>query len=461
MRLIPAAAWRPEAARVPGWLEDPELAARVDAIIARVRAAGDEALRELARELEGAALGPGELEVPRPALETAWRALDPGVQAALRDARARLEAFHRGQLPADRWVDLGNGIRAGELVRPLDRVALYVPGGRAAYPSTVLMLAVPARLAGVRELCLFTPPGPGGRVPDVTLAAAWLAGVDRVFRVGGAQAVAAAAFGTATVPACDAFCGPGGVWVTLAKLRLAGRIGVDLPAGPTELAVVADGDADPSLVAADLVCQAEHDPRARVAVFSPSRALLAAVRAELERQAAAQARREELAGSLAAAVGVWTRDLAEAVRLADAWAPEHLALHVPEPRLWLPEVRRAGLVLLGAAAAPAFADYVLGTNHVLPTGGAGRFASALGVRHFLRTVSAVEVDPAGAPKLVAATVALALAEGFPGHAACALRRAGAIAGAAAAASRNGTGTAGGSGPRGAAGAHRDLEEARP
>ncbi len=411
--------WRPEefalhlARRRPAAIPE-EAEGTAASVVEAVRARGDAALREFTRRFDGVELGPGELEVPRGRWEAAYDRLPEEVRRAILTAARRLEEFHRRQVPRGfAWED-GAGNRLEWLVRPLRRVGVYVPGGRAAYPSTVLMAAVPARLAGVESIVLCTPPGAGGEVPDAVLAAALVAGVGRVFRVGGAQAVAAMACGTETVPAVDKIVGPGNAYVTAAKRLVFGLVGIDGLHGPSEVAVVADETADPELVAADLLAQAEHDPLAVAVLLTPAARLADEVDRRLEALAAASPR-----GEVAALAGqggvVLTQDVAQAVDLADLMAPEHLQIMTAEPRGWLPRVGRAGAVFLGRWAPVPAGDYAAGTNHVLPTGGTGRFLSGLSVSDFVRTMSCLESDAAGVAAWGPPSAVLAEVEGLPGH----------------------------------------------
>ena len=409
----------------------PEVRAAAEAIVEDVRRRGDEALLEYTRRWDAPDLTRDELALPPEAPAAALAGLPGPLRQALEQAAARIAAYHRRFVPASTtWTDEA-GNRLGRLVRPLDRVGLYVPGGRAAYPSTVLMAAIPARLAGVREIVLVTPPRPDGSVPPVVLAAAALAGVDRVIRVGGAQAIAALAYGTETVPAVDKIAGPGNAYVTAAKAAVAHRVGIDALAGPSEIVVVADGSADPGWVAADLLAQAEHDPLAVTGCLSPDPGLLEAVAAELDRQLAAAPRAAVAGAALERGFLVATADLEEAVELAGRLAPEHLSLQVRDPEGWLGRVRAAGAVFLGGWAPVAAGDYAAGTNHILPTGGAARFQGALGPEAFVRVIPFFAGRQEGVGAWAPAARTLAEAEGLPAHAASIrLREERAAAGAA-------------------------------
>jgi histidinol dehydrogenase len=308
-------------------------------------------------------------------------------------------------------------------VRPLDRVGIYVPGGRAAYPSTVLMTAVPARVAGVREIVLVTPPGPEGQVPPAVLAAAGVAGVTEGWRIGGAQAIAALAYGTSTIRRVDKIVGPGNVYVALAKTRVFGDVGIDMVAGPSEVVIVADRGADPAWIAADLLAQAEHDPMARALLITDAPELLPGVEAALTAQLE-QLPRRAIAGESLAANGAFilVADLEAAVDVVNRLAPEHLELMVAVPAALLPRVRHAGAIFLGAHTPEVVGDYVAGPNHVLPTAGTARFASPLGTEDFVKRSSVIEYSPSGLAAAQPHLAALARIEGLDGHARAAEQR---------------------------------------
>jgi histidinol dehydrogenase len=389
-------------------------------ILDRVRREGDRALIALTRELDG--IAEPVLEVPAAALRTALGTLDPVLRAALERAAHNIEAAHRVQRPAPTAIEVEPGVLVGRRPDPLARVGVYAPGGRAAYPSSVLMGVVPARVAGVGEVVVCSPPGADGRPLPVVLAAAAIAGADRVLALGGAQAIAALAYGTVTVPAVERIVGPGNVYVNSAKRLVAGegRVGIDNPAGPSEVAVVADAAADPARVALELVAQAEHDPLACSVAFVVGEPLAQRIEAELRRLAPAAGRAAVVARSLAAAGGVlWCDTLEQAIEACNEWAPEHLLLAVADPERAFERVRAAGTVFLGASSSVAFGDYLTGANHVLPTGRAARFASGLSVLDFVRWTTFQSVSPAAAARLAAPVGVMADAEGLPGHAAAA------------------------------------------
>jgi histidinol dehydrogenase len=422
IRLLRTAALSPDGvvaalARPPAGI-DPDAVARVAAIVEEVRRRGDAALLEFTKRFDGVELSAEDLRVS----ETEWAAatVPPALEAALAEAARRIEAFHRHQLPRSWWVRDEHGSLLGQQVTPLDRVGCYVPGGTAAYPSTVLMNLIPARVAGVRDLVVASPPDGEGRLPAAVLRAARVAGATAVYRMGGAQAVAALAYGTASVPAVDKIVGPGNLYVALAKRLVFGDVGIDLIAGPSEVLVVADRTAAPAHVAADLLAQAEHDPMARAVCLTDDDALAAGVVTAVARQCAALPRAAiaEAAIRQHGAVVV-TRDLAEALALANRLAPEHLELAVSDPFAWLPAVRHAGAIFLGVHTPEVVGDYLAGPNHVLPTGATARFASGLSVEDFVKRSSLIHYTPAGLRAAWPHLATLAQAEGLDGHAAAA------------------------------------------
>ena len=400
-----------------------ELRDQVADILADVRSRGDEALREMARRYDGVELD--ELEVPRERWKEALEATDPGVREALEQAARNVEIFHKAQVPDRVEVAVSDGVTLGRDTVPVSRAGVYVPGGRAAYPSSVVMGVVPARAAGVREVVVCSPPGPDGLPPRAVLAACAVSGADRLFALGGAGAIGALVFGTGSVPRVDVVVGPGNRWVTEAKRQIAGEVPIDGPAGPSEVLVVAEeGAADAVFVAGELVAQAEHDPDAAVAFVTPSESLLDEVRLALAREVEATPRRTVVEDALRAnGALLLARDLEEALSFADDYAPEHLALYTRDPRRDLGAVRNAGTVFLGEPATVAFGDYMTGANHVLPTGGRARSFSGLSTEHFLRSFTWQEITAEGARHLSDPVRRLAEAEGLPAHArAAALRR---------------------------------------
>jgi histidinol dehydrogenase len=398
----------------PPALADPDVVARVAEIVDEVRRRGDAALLDFTKRFDGVELRADELRVT----DAEWAAatVPPRLQAALAEAARRIEAFHRHQLPRSWWMRDEHGSLLGQQVTPLDRVGCYVPGGTAAYPSTVLMNLIPARVAGVRELVVVSPPGGDGQLPPAVLAAARLAGATEVYRVGGAQAVAALAYGTVALPAVDKIVGPGNLYVALAKRLVFGDVGIDLVAGPSEVVVVADRTADPDHVAADLLAQAEHDPMARAVCLTDDAALGARVVAAVARRCPALPRAAIAEAAIRShGAVVVARDLAEAFLVANRLAPEHLELAVADPFAWLPAVRHAGAIFLGAHTPEVVGDYLAGPNHVLPTAATARFASGLSVEDFVKRSSLIHYTPAGLRAAWPHLAALAEAEGLHGH----------------------------------------------
>jgi histidinol dehydrogenase len=388
----------------------------VRSIIAEVRLRGDAALLEYARRFDGArAASIAELEL------TERLRSSPAGDAeldALRAAHERIRVFHERQVQNSWDYREADGTLLGQRVSALERVGLYVPGGKAAYPSSVLMNAVPAKVAGVRELIMVSPnPHP------TVLAAAALAGVDRVFALGGAHAIAALAYGSACVPRVDKIVGPGNQYVAEAKRQVYGDVGIDLLAGPSEILVISDGSAPAEWLAMDLFSQAEHDEAAQAMLLSPDARHLDAVDAAIARLLPAMPRRQVIARSLETRGAlIQTRDLAEACALANRVAPEHLELAVADPQAWLAQLTHAGAIFLGRFSSEAIGDYCAGPNHVLPTAGSARFSSALGVYDFQKRTSIIDVSQAAAGRLGRVAAALADAEGLPAHARAARMR---------------------------------------
>jgi histidinol dehydrogenase len=386
----------------------------VAGIIEAVRDQGDAALERFQREFDRVDLAPSAWEVPPAEWAAARARLAPAVRGALERATERVRAFHERQREASQVSLDGDGTTVGTRVLPLDAVGVYVPGGTASYPSSVVMNVVPARVAGVRDIVAVTPPG---GITDAVLAACAIAGVSRLFRVGGAQACAALAFGTATVPRVDKIVGPGNRFVAEAKRQLAGLVGIDLVAGPTEVLIVADHTADPGHVAADLLAQAEHDADASAWLVTCHAPLIEAVEARL-----AECLSRAPRGAIARAalerdgVAVLVPDVATAIDVANRRAPEHLELLVDDAGRWVESVRHAGAVFVGDASPEPVGDYVAGPSHVLPTGGTARFASPLGVHDFVKRSSVIAYTPARLARDAADIIALAEAEGLPAHA---------------------------------------------
>ena len=405
-----------------GRATDPAVIRTVAGIIDTVRERGDDALKEYAKRFDRVELE--TLEVPRSEWQRALEQLDPAVRTALEEAADAIRAFHASQLPIGSEVELRRGVKLGRRAEPLASVGVYAPGGRAAYPSSVLMGAVPARVAGVGLVVLGSPPGPNGLPPDAVLAAAAIAGVDRVFAVGGAGAIAALAYGTASIPRVDKIVGPGNAYVSEAKRQLTGQVAIDSPAGPSELLIIADDSADARLVALELIAQAEHDPDASVVLASTSAALIRATEERLLRDLKSAPRAAVITAALQAGGALLlAADERELIDFTRDYAPEHLLVLTHEPRALLPEIRAAGTVFLGPHSSVAFGDYITGANHVLPTAGLARAYAGLSTADFVRWYTYQEVDARAAAQLSAPTAVLADAEGLPGHAAAARARA--------------------------------------
>ena len=393
-----------------------DVSAAVAAIIADVRDRGDRALIDLTRRFDRLELTPDRLRVAAGEIAAALEACDPETLAALRLAAGRIEDFHRRQLPEDLRYDHPDGVRLGYRWTPIEAVGLYVPGGAAAYPSTVLMNALPARVAGVTRVAM-TVPAPDGALDPLVLAAAKIAGVGEIYRVGGAQAVAALAYGTRTIAPVDKVIGPGNRYVAEAKRQVFGRCGIDSIAGPSEILVVADGRNDPAWIAADLMAQAEHDEDAQAVLMTDDAGFADAVIEQVEKLLRTMDR-ARIAGAAWEAHGavIELSDLDQAVPLIDRLAPEHLALAVADPEKLAAKVRNAGAIFLGRLTPEAIGDYVAGPNHVLPTARGARFASGLSVLDFLKRTSILGLDQAGLAALGPAAITLARAEGLQAHA---------------------------------------------
>ena len=396
---------------------DPEIRKRTTAVIDRVLREGDDALRAMAREFDRV-LDLREIEVPRAEWQRAFDALDPSLRAALERSARNIERVHHAFLPTAQQVQSEPGIEIGRRPDPLGRVGVYAPGGRAAYPSSLLMGAVPARVAGVGEVIVCSPPqGATGMPSDVVLAAALLARADRVFALGGPGAIAAMAYGTATVPRVDRIVGPGNAYVAEAKLQVSSVVAIDSPAGPSELLVLADASAEPGLVARELLAQAEHDPLAAVILVTTSERLAAEVERELAARVGAEPRAGVIREALAAQGALLVADsLDEAITFSNAYAAEHLLLVVADTDAVLGRLRNAGTVFVGSSASVAFGDYMTGANHVLPTGGLARSYSGLSTLDFVRWTTWQRVTPAAAASLSRDVGIFADAEGLPGHA---------------------------------------------
>ena len=398
-------------------LTDETVTQRVKDIVRDVRARGDAALFEYTERFDGAKLDAASVQVTPEEIRAAYDAAEKPWIDAMREAAARITAFHEKQKQRT-WIDFDGGIALGQMVRPLERVGVYVPGGTAAYPSSVLMNVLPARVAGVREIVMVTPPGADGRVSyPLTLVAADIAGVDRIYKVGGAQAVAALAFGTQSLPRVDKIVGPGNIYVANAKREVYGHCGIDMVAGPSEVLVIADGSANPVYVAADMLSQAEHDPLAAAIVVTDSQDMARRVAAEIDRQAALLPRREIVDRSLSRyGTIVACENLEQAAQVANLVAPEHLELSVAQPFELLGRIQNAGAIFLGHYAPEPLGDYFAGPNHVLPTSGTARFFSPLNVEDFTKKSSLIYYDRASLEAVSDDVICLARAEGLDAHA---------------------------------------------
>jgi len=397
--------------------QDPAIDAAVAAILADVKQRGDDAVLDYTRKFDRLdARSMPELEIGAGEMKVALSSLPVAQRDALNQAAARIRSYHERQPLASWQYTEADGTTLGQKVTPLDRVGIYVPGGKAAYPSTVLMNTLPAKVAGVAEIIMVVPT-PGGERNALVLAAAHIAGVDRVFAIGGAQAVGALAYGTGSIPQVDKIVGPGNAYVAAAKRRVFGVVGIDMVAGPSEILVICDGRTDPDWIAMDLFSQAEHDEMAQAILLCPDRAFIDKVAASIGRQLKEMPRAGVIAASLSGRGAlIETRDLDEACAIANQIAPEHLELSVEEPQLWLEKIRHAGAVFLGRYTSEALGDYCAGPNHVLPTARTARFSSPLGVYDFQKRTSLIQVSADGARSLGAIAAELATGEGLQAHA---------------------------------------------
>jgi histidinol dehydrogenase len=399
----------------------PDTRDAVAAILAEVKSKGDEALLGMASRFDGVSME--TLEVPPGRWKTALDGLSPEVGDALRRAASNIQAFHEAQIPTDITVETEPGVTVTRRWVPLSSVGVYAPGGLAAYPSSVLMGVVPARAAGVQNVIVCSPPGPNGLPPEEVMAACAIGGATRLFAIGGAGAVAALAFGTQTVPTVDAIVGPGNRWVTEAKRQVAGRVLIDSPAGPSEVLVVADESADATLVALEMLAQAEHDPEAACVLVSTSKSVATDTREKLERLLAEAPRRSVATAALEANGAILTApSLSEALSFAQEYAAEHLSVMTTDAAADAERVTTAGTTFVGKWASVAFGDYLTGANHVLPTAGRARSFSGLSAQHFLRSYTVQQITEAGAHALAGDTAILAAAEGLPAHGAAATAR---------------------------------------
>lgn len=397
--------------------QDASIEKTVLEILAEIRRRGDVALLEYTRKFDRLAVHEAShLELPARELQAALTSLAPEQRTALETAASRIRAFHERQRVEGWTYTEADGTVLGQRVTPLDRVGLYVPGGKAAYPSSVLMNAIPAKVAGVQELIMVVPT-PGGERNPLVLAAAAIAGVDRVFTIGGAQAVAALAYGTESVPQVDKIVGPGNAYVANAKRHVFGTVGIDMIAGPSEILIIADGSTPPDWVAMDLFSQAEHDELAQSILICPDAAYLDAVTESIERLLPQMPRAQVIRTSLKdRGALILVKDLAEACAISNRIAPEHLELSVQDPQALVPQIRHAGAIFMGAYSSESLGDYCAGPNHVLPTSGSARFSSPLGVYDFQKRSSLIHVSQAGAQTLGRIASSLAEGEGLTAHA---------------------------------------------
>ncbi len=404
---------------------DEKLEATVATILADVKKRGDAAVLDYTRKFDRLPLdNAAAMELPRAELEAAFKGLADDQRSALEQAAQRVTAYHQKQIQTSWSYTEADGTMLGQQITALDRVGLYVPGGKAAYPSSVLMNALPAKVAGVAELIMVVPT-PDGVKNQLVLAAAYLSGVDRVFTIGGAQAVAALAYGTATIPKVDKIVGPGNAYVASAKRRVFGVCGIDMIAGPSEILVICDGQTDSDWVAMDLFSQAEHDELAQAILLSPDAAFIERVAASAERLLQQMPRKEIIQTALEnRGALIHVADLDEACWISNRIAPEHLELSISEPQAWLPKIKHAGAIFMGRYTSESLGDYCAGPNHVLPTSGTARFSSPLGVYDFQKRSSLIRVSALGAQKLGEIASTLAFGEGLQAHAQSALYRKG-------------------------------------
>jgi len=402
---------------------DEKLESVVASILADVKKRGDAAVLEYTRKFDRLPLeNAAAMELPQSELRTAFDGLPAEQRSALEQAAQRVTDYHRKQVQASWSYTEADGTLLGQQVTPLERVGLYVPGGKAAYPSSVLMNALPAKVAGVGELIMVVPT-PDGVKNQLVLAAAYLSGVDRVFTIGGAQAVAAMAYGTATIPKVDKIVGPGNAYVASAKRRVFGTCGIDMIAGPSEILVICDGQTDPDWIAMDLFSQAEHDELAQAILLSPDTAFIEAVAASADKLLEQMPRRDIIRAALEnRGALIQVADLDEACLISNRIAPEHLELSVADPQALLPKLKHAGAIFMGRYTSESLGDYCAGPNHVLPTSGTARFSSPLGVYDFQKRSSLIQVSAQGAQSLGAIAATLAFGEGLQAHAQSALFR---------------------------------------
>ncbi len=411
----------------PPSFEDPVLYSSVEKIVKEVRCRGDQALIEFTKAFDGCVISAGNLRVAQAEIDAAYEQVSAEFLSALRGAKENILQFHNRQKQRDWIAQDGEGSITGQMYRPIGRVGLYIPGGTAKYPSSVLMTCIPAVVAGVGEIVMVTPPGKDGKIPAATLVSAAEAGVSEIYRIGGAQAIAALAYGTKTIRAVDKIVGPGNIYVTLAKKMVFGTVGIDMLAGPSEILIIGDGSVDAGYAAADMLSQAEHDVRARAMLVTPDAVWAAEVAQEIETQLAKLPRLEIAKAALANNGSIiLVKDLAEAFEVANRVAPEHLELLLAEPWAYLTKVKNAGAIFLGPYSPEPLGDYWAGPNHVLPTGGSARYTSVLSVDDFCKRSSIINYTQKGLQKAAGAIAVLTKAEELTAHgAAVAIRQAGA------------------------------------
>jgi histidinol dehydrogenase len=395
----------------------------VRVIVEEVKKRGDAALLEYISSLDGVKLGSEQLHVRKEEIQEAYKKIDSEIVDAIKKAAKAIEKFHLGQLPKERMMKLQSGVKAGQLVRPLEKVGAYVPGGLARYPSSLLMAVIPAKVAGVKEIIVCSPPKIDREIDSTTLVAADVAGVDKVFKVGGAQAIAAMAYGTATIPQVDKIVGPGNIYVVAAKQLVSADVEIDFAAGPSEVLIVADSSADPGYIAADLLAQAEHDPAAAAVLVTTSEKLAREVRELVQTMLKGGPKEEIMLKSLNKyGRAIVVKDLNEAIEFVNDYAPEHLQIMVETPNKLLKLINNAGSIFIGPYAPVSAGDLAVGPNHILPTGGAARRRSGLSVLDFVKLPTVQVLTKAGLKGVASVAEKLAEAEGLPGHAESIRRR---------------------------------------
>ncbi len=387
----------------------------VNNIVSDVKNNGDESLHQYTEKFDGVNLE--DFLIKEEDLEESLSKIEEDLVRSLKQAASNIRKFHQAQLPQDWSMEVDEGITAGQIVRPLERVGCYIPGGRAVYPSSILMTVIPAKVAGVSKIICCTPPGPDGKVEDIVLAAAYLAGADEVYRVGGAQAIAAMAYGTETIPSVDKIVGPGNIFVTAAKKMVYGQVDIDFPAGPSEVLIIADETGNPDYITLDLLAQAEHDPQAASVLVTTSQELASSVNEKLNQELPLMKRKEIITESLAENGRIIVVDtLDEAVRFSNEYAPEHLMIMTDDPEELVKDIKNAGSIFLGNLTPVAAGDYGSGTNHVLPTSFCARMYSGLSTESFLKKPTVQRLSREGLNNLKEVVIPLAEYEGLYAHA---------------------------------------------